>query len=116
VFVGILVGVAGPVIEAGRYQHIGIDDEIALAAGWQCAKQHLHRLAPGRAKGAYAHRVCQSGQNRWKAGQQHPGVAALGQQGGRQGAGNVGQTAGFQEGKDFGTDLQYAHGGSRVSG
>ena len=38
VLVGVFVGVAGAVIQAGCHQHIGVDLQIALAQGRKCAE------------------------------------------------------------------------------
>ncbi|CCC96390.1 protein of unknown function [Azospirillum baldaniorum] len=101
------IGVAGPVVERRRVQHIGqhpvrhaADPQRRRGAAGQIGERSADRLQVG-----------QPVQHRRIAGQQQADLGSGAIQGGGQGGGHIGQPAGLHQGVAFRRDEQDAHGG-----
>ena len=106
---GVFVGVTGPIKKGWRVQHVGTQRPGASRHAIELAQAHGNRFAPGRLKFAHHARGLERLPDGRKTRQQGAHMATQRGQGLRQGAGNVGQTAGLEQRKNFGTDLQNTH-------
>ena len=109
VVLGIVVRVAGPVIQASRHQHIGLQRATGGAQAGQFTEHDVHALAPGRRETADFVRRAQPRDDGRESGQQGPHRATLRAQRCGQCARHIGKTTGFEQGEQFGADLENAH-------
>ena len=105
----VVVGVARPVIQAGGHQYIGLQRPAAWAQAGKLTRNDVHFLAPGRREAADCVLRTQAVRYSGESGQQHAYRATLRAQRGRQGPGHIGKTTGFEQGEQFGADLENAH-------
>ena len=105
----IVVRVAGPVIQAGRHQHIGLQRATGGTQAGQFTEHDVHALAPGRREAADFFRRAKPRDDGRESGQQGPHRATLRAQRRRQCARHIGKTTGFEQGEQFGADLENAH-------
>ena len=105
----IVVRVAGPVIQARRHQHIGLQRATGGTQAGQFTEHDVHALTPGRGEAADFVRRAQPRDDGGESGQQGPHRATLRAQRGGQCARHIGKTTGFEQGEQFGADLENAH-------
>ena len=105
----VVVGVARPVIQAGSHQHIGLQRAAAWAQAGKLTRNDVHFLTPGCREAADFVRRTQTGRYSGESGQQNAYRATVGTQRCGQSPGHIGKPTRFEQGKEFGADLENAH-------
>ena len=106
VAVGADVRVAVAAVEEGRVDDVGRQAAVRQAT----ELEHDHRGAEGRAEARDRAQVAHAFEDRRQPRQQQARFEPLLDERGRQGGHDIGQPSGFDERKDFGSDVKNAHG------